>query len=148
MSIVKSWTSRSSERECRTWCLPPSFPVAIENQETGGSPMNTHIPSTSHANQGAPYPSGGSASVHPQLSGYDDRHGEKWHLPSHLLVPSPCCTVKLELPSHGTHIPPPLYPLRSFSFSLGREREDDPRVQDPAWNASLSPCGADQSQRD
>lgn len=66
----------------------------------------------------------------------------------HLAVLSPRCTVKLELPPHGSHIPPPLYRLRSFSFSLGREREDDPRVQDPARNFSLSPCRAAQSQRD
>lgn len=86
--------------------------------------MNTHIPFTScyTCKPGAPYPSGGSARVHLQLSGYDDRHGEKWHLPS-----PPCssftllyCEVGASL-SRRTHSSSSL-PPELLLFQLG-ERE-------------------------
>lgn len=65
-------TSRSSERELWTCHHPPSCP-------------NLNHPATPHMLPGMlPYPSGGSAGVHPQLSSYDDRHGEERHLSSHL----------------------------------------------------------------
>lgn len=43
----------------------------------------------------APYPSGGSAGVHLQLGGYEDRHGEE-KVPSPLLQLLPFRAVKLD----------------------------------------------------
>lgn len=78
-----------------------SCPVAIKNSQqaflsrAGDSPINTDIPPqrAMHAKK-APYPSERSAGVYLQLGGYEDRHGEKCHLPSHLAVLTPlCCEV-------------------------------------------------------
>lgn len=76
----------------------PACPVAIKNSQqpflsaAGDSPINTDIPPqrAMHAKR-APYPSGSSARVYLQLGGYEDRHGEKCHLPFPLAVLTPLC---------------------------------------------------------
>lgn len=93
--------SRSSEGTSGS--AAPFLPVRLlsENSQqpflsgAGDSPINTDIPPQRavHAKR-APYPPGRSAGVYLQLGGYENRHGEKCHLPSPLGVLTPlCCGV-------------------------------------------------------
>lgn len=133
----------------------PACPVVIKNSQqpvlsvAGGSPTNTDIPPqrVMHAKR-ASYPSGRSAGVYLQLGGYEDRHGEKCHLPSPLAVLTPlCCEVGAAggvwefLPPPPPRQPPPL-PLPSPTA----KRKDDLGVREPSKNASLSTRRVNQSQ--
>ena len=97
----------------------PACPVVIKNSQqpflsgAGDSPINTDIPPqrAMHAKR-APYPSGRSAGVYLQLGGYEDRHGEKCHLPSPIAVLTPlCCEVGVA--GGVSDNPSPLLPLPS-----------------------------------
>lgn len=97
----------------------------------------------------ASYPSGRSAGVYLQLGGYEDRHGEKCHLP----FPLAALTLLLllcEVVAAGDmrEVLPPAPPvLPPHPPSPTAKGEDDPGVQERDENISLFPHRVNQSHR-
>lgn len=130
----------------------PARPAVIRNSQqpflsgAGDSPINTDIPPQRavHAKR-APYPSGMTAGVYLQLGGYEDRHGEKCHLPSPLAVLPPLCW-EVGAPGGVWEVPPSLL---CHPPSPTAEGKDDlggvGRWGGPG--ASLSPQRVNQSHR-